>query len=302
MMATGEIDYEQFIEHRRLVGALDRLLQHDGHGLDHELAGRSARHAAARFGAPFRRPIATARRWPIAPAFASSTWCKEDLKPSDILTKDNFHQRHRRQFGDRRLDQRADPHPRHRRAISASSSSSRNWQTYGHKVPLLVNLQPAGEYLGEDYYHAGGVPAVVNELMKQGLIRENAPTVNGKTIGENCRSRRPSRTTRSSAPFDNPLKKDAGFLVLARQSVRQRHHEDLGDLAGVPRALSQRPGASGHVRGQGRGVRRSGGLSPPDRRSVARDRRAHAAVHARRRPDRLSGRGRSRQHAAARLT
>ncbi len=55
-------------------------------------------------------------------------------------------------------------------------------------MPLLVNMQPAGEYLGEDYYHAGGVPAVVNELMKQGLIRENAPTVNGKTIGENCRA------------------------------------------------------------------------------------------------------------------
>ena len=54
-------------------------------------------------------------------------------------------------------------------------------------MPLLVNLQPAGEYLGEDYHHAGGVPAVVNELMKQGLIHEDALTVNGKTIGENCR-------------------------------------------------------------------------------------------------------------------
>src|SRR5882672_7140186 len=47
-----------------------------------------------------------------------------------------------------------------------------DWQTYGHRVPLLVNLQPAGQYLGEDYYHAGGVPAVVGELIRQGLIRE----------------------------------------------------------------------------------------------------------------------------------
>ena len=62
-----------------------------------------------------------------------------------------------------------------------------DWQTYGEDVPLLVNLQPAGEYLGEDYYHAGGVPAVVNQLMSQGLIHEDAMTVNGKTIGENCR-------------------------------------------------------------------------------------------------------------------
>ena len=54
-------------------------------------------------------------------------------------------------------------------------------------MPLLVNLQPAGEYLGEDYYHAGGVPAVVGQLIEQGLIDEGAMTVNGKTIGENCR-------------------------------------------------------------------------------------------------------------------
>ncbi|UXN72924.1 dihydroxy-acid dehydratase [Devosia sp. A8/3-2] len=74
-----------------------------------------------------------------------------------------------------------------------------DFQTYGHKVPLLVNMQPAGEYLGEDFYHAGGVPAVVHELMGRGLIHENAPTVNGKTIGENCRDST-IQTTRSSAP------------------------------------------------------------------------------------------------------
>ena len=51
--------------------------------------------------------------------------------------------------------------------MSASSLTLDDWQTYGHEIPLLVNLQPAGEYLGEDYHHAGGVPAVVNQLMKQ---------------------------------------------------------------------------------------------------------------------------------------
>ena len=59
--------------------------------------------------------------------------------------------------------------------------SLEDWQTYGYDVPLLVNLQPAGEYLGEDFHRAGGVPAVVNELMKQGLIHEDALTVNGRT-------------------------------------------------------------------------------------------------------------------------
>jgi dihydroxy-acid dehydratase len=70
-------------------------------------------------------------------------------------------------------------------------------------VPLLVNLQPAGEYLGEEYHRAGGVPAVVNELMKHGLIHEDALTVNGKTIGENCRGREVHRPRRDP-PFDKP--------------------------------------------------------------------------------------------------
>ena len=88
-----------------------------------------------------------------------------------------------------------------------------DWQKYGHDVPLLVNLQPAGEYLGEDYHRAGGVPAVVNELMKQGLIREGALTVNGRTLGENCRGREIADTA-VIRPFAQPLKPSGGFLVL----------------------------------------------------------------------------------------
>jgi dihydroxy-acid dehydratase len=88
-----------------------------------------------------------------------------------------------------------------------------DWRKYGRDVPLLVNLQPAGEYLGEDFHRAGGVPAVVNELMNHGLIRERALTANGRTIGENCRGkeivdRNVIRT------FSNPLKENAGFLVI----------------------------------------------------------------------------------------
>ncbi len=61
-----------------------------------------------------------------------------------------------------------------------------DWQKLGHQVPLLVNLQPAGEYLGEDYHRAGGVPAVVNELIKNELLpHPDALTANGKTIAEN---------------------------------------------------------------------------------------------------------------------
>src|SRR5687767_13827380 len=88
-----------------------------------------------------------------------------------------------------------------------------DWQTYGEDIPLLVNLQPAGEYLGEDYYRAGGVPAVIAELTRQGLIHEAALTVNGRTIGENYRDAT-ILDTNVIRPFDQPLIKKAGFSVL----------------------------------------------------------------------------------------
>ncbi len=89
-----------------------------------------------------------------------------------------------------------------------------DWQTHGYEVPLLVNLQPAGTYLGEDYHHAGGVPAVVNELLKRGLIREHTLTVNGRTLAENCRGSE-IIDTEVIRPIDRPLKANAGFLVLS---------------------------------------------------------------------------------------
>ena len=89
----------------------------------------------------------------------------------------------------------------------------KEWQTIGHGVPLLVNMQPAGEYLGEDFYRAGGVPAVVAELMTHGLIEENALTVNGRTLGDNCRDV-VIEDTEVIRTVTKPLKSDAGFRVL----------------------------------------------------------------------------------------
>ncbi len=88
-----------------------------------------------------------------------------------------------------------------------------DWERIGHHVPLLVNLQPAGEYLGEEYYRAGGVPAVVNELIKHGLINNKALTVNGKTLYENCQGRE-SKDRKVILPFEAPMKAEAGFLNL----------------------------------------------------------------------------------------
>jgi len=88
-----------------------------------------------------------------------------------------------------------------------------DWQQYGYEVPLLVNLQPAGEYLGEDFYRAGGVPAVVAQLMQQGLIEEGMLTANGRTLGDNCRGAR-IQDELVIRPFERPLTRAAGFLVM----------------------------------------------------------------------------------------
>jgi len=87
-----------------------------------------------------------------------------------------------------------------------------DWQNIGHDVPLLVNLQPAGEYLGEDYQHAGGVPAVVGELMAADMLpHPNAITANGQTMGDNCKDKR-SANTLVIKPVSDPLKTQAGFI------------------------------------------------------------------------------------------
>jgi dihydroxy-acid dehydratase len=136
----------------------------------------------------------------------------EDLKPSDILTREAF----LNAIVVNSAIGGSTNAPIHLAAIARHIGvelSIDDWQTHGHKVPLMVNLQPAGEYLGEDFYHAGGVPAVVGELLRQGLIHEDAMTANGKSIGENCRDAT-IEDERVIRPFANPLKEDAGFVVL----------------------------------------------------------------------------------------
>ncbi|KKB78060.1 dihydroxy-acid dehydratase [Devosia soli] len=211
MMAAGEIDYPQFIElvassapstgYCNTMGTATTM-NSLAESLGMQLPGSAA------IPAPYRDRQEMAYRT----GKRIVDMVHEDLKPSDILTKDNFINT----IVVNSAIGGSTNAPIHIQAIAKHIGVElelQDFQTYGHKVPLLVNLQPAGEYLGEDYYHAGGVPAVVNELMKQGLIRENAPTVNGKSIGENCRNT-PIQDEKVIRPFDQPLKTDAGFLVL----------------------------------------------------------------------------------------
>ena len=138
---------------------------------------------------------------------------REDLKPSDILTRDAF----LNAIVVNSAIGGSTNAPIHLAAIARHMGVDlkvKDWQEYGHRVPLLVNLQPAGEYLGEDFYRAGGVPAVVNQLVQARLLRPDARTANGRTLGENCAGAAIENDA-VIRPFDRPLKKDAGFLVLS---------------------------------------------------------------------------------------
>ncbi|WP_447728111.1 IlvD/Edd family dehydratase [Sphingomonas koreensis] len=137
---------------------------------------------------------------------------RQDVKPSDILTRDAF----LNAIVVNSAIGGSTNAPIHLNAIARHMGVGLridDWQSAGHDVPLLVNLQPAGEYLGEDYYRAGGVPAVVAQLIRRGLIRQDACTVNGLTIGENC-AKAQIEDERVIRPIDNPIREQAGFIVL----------------------------------------------------------------------------------------
>jgi dihydroxy-acid dehydratase len=137
----------------------------------------------------------------------------EDLKPSDIMTRQAFENA----IVVNSAIGGSTNAPIHLNAIARHLGvplDNDDWQKVGLKIPLIVNLQPSGEYLGEDYHHAGGVPAVVAELMKAGLLpHPNAMTVNGKTMGDNC-SAAINENPDVIRTVAEPLKANAGFINL----------------------------------------------------------------------------------------
>jgi dihydroxy-acid dehydratase len=136
----------------------------------------------------------------------------EDLKPSDILT--------RRAFENAIVAASAiggsTNAPIHINAIARHVGiklTMEDWETIGLDVPLLVDMQPAGQYLGEEYYRAGGLPTVMNELIKAGRIHADALSVNGRTMGENVSRAKPADGD-IIRPYEKPIKEHAGFKVL----------------------------------------------------------------------------------------
>ena len=212
MMAAGEIGYEEFIDlvatSAPSVGYCNTMGTATTMNSLAEALGMSLPGSAA-IPAPYReRPqvaYLTGKR--------IVDMVHEDLKPSDILTRQAFENA----IVVNSAIGGSTNAPIHLTALARHAGVDlplQTWEEVGHKTPLLVNLQPAGKYLGEDFHQAGGVPAVVAELMRRGQIHEDALTVNGRTIGDNCREAKVVLPD-VIRDFDTALVKDAGFLVLS---------------------------------------------------------------------------------------
>jgi len=210
-LAAGEINYDEFMEivasSAPSVGHCNTMGTASTMNSLAEALGMTLPGCAA-IPAPYRERGQIAYETGVRAV--QMVW--EDLKPSDIMTREAFENAI---IVNSAIGGSTNA-PIHINAIARHIGVDlkvEDWQKIGHKVPLLVNLQPAGKYLGEEFHRAGGVPAVINELMKKKLIREGALTANGKPMGENC-----ADTTVIDKdvifPINKPLKKDAGFLVL----------------------------------------------------------------------------------------
>jgi dihydroxy-acid dehydratase len=138
----------------------------------------------------------------------------EDLRPSDIMTREAFENA----IVVNSAIGGSTNAPIHLNGIAKHLGlglTNDDWQRIGHDIPLLVNLQPAGTYLGEDYHRAGGVPAVIGELLAADLLpHPEAVTANGRSIGQNCATWR-SRNGDVIKPVAEPLMQSAGFINLS---------------------------------------------------------------------------------------
>jgi dihydroxy-acid dehydratase len=137
----------------------------------------------------------------------------EDLKPTDILTRQAFENA----IVACSAIGGSTNAPVHINAIARHVGvrlTIEDWERFGYDVPLLVDMQPAGKYLGEEYYRAGGLPAVMHELLKAERIHGDANTINGKTMAQNV-TRTKAQNIDVIRPYERPMMKQAGFKVLS---------------------------------------------------------------------------------------
>jgi dihydroxy-acid dehydratase len=137
----------------------------------------------------------------------------EDLKPADILTRQAFENA----IVACSAIGGSTNAPIHVNAIARHVGvrlTIEDWERFGYDVPLLVDMQPAGKYLGEEYYRAGGLPAVLHELLRAERIHGDVLTINGKTMAENVLGTK-AQNIDVIRPYDTPMLKQAGFKVLS---------------------------------------------------------------------------------------
>jgi dihydroxy-acid dehydratase len=211
MMAAGELDADGFIElvasSAPSTGFCNTMGTASTMNSLTEVLGMSLPGSAA-IPAPYRDRQEAAYRTGLRIV----DMVAEDLRPSKILTREAFLNA---VVVNSALGGSSNA-PIHLVALARHMGVAHDltdWERFGRRVPLLVNLQPAGEYLGEDFYRAGGVPAVVAELIKAGLIREGALTANGASLGDNCRGAK-ILDPEVIRTVEAPLKDEAGFIVL----------------------------------------------------------------------------------------
>lgn len=212
LMAEGKIDYDEFMSrvcasapslgHCNTMGTASTM-NAMAEALGMSLPGCSA------IPAPFRERMAMA--YETGKRIVGMVY--EDLKPSDVLTREAFENA----IVVNSAIGGSTNAPPHLQAIARHAGvplNVKDWQKVGFDVPLLLNMQPAGEYLGESFFRAGGVPAVMGELRKAGRIHDGVMTVAGKTMAQTLEGWE-SRDQDVIKPAAAPMRENAGFLVLS---------------------------------------------------------------------------------------
>ena len=212
LLAAGEIDYEEFMSrvcssapslgHCNTMGTASTM-NAMAEALGMSLTGNSA------IPAPFRERMTMA----YETGKRIVQMVHEDLKPSDIMTRKAFENAIvvNAAIGG---STNAPPHLQAVARHIGVELNVRDWEKIGYDVPLMLNMQPAGEYLGESFFRAGGVPAVMGELQKAGRIHEDVITATGKSMGQNLEGQ-VSRDHSVITTYEKPLRKNAGFKVLS---------------------------------------------------------------------------------------
>lgn len=209
LLAAGEINHEQYIEiiasSAPSVGHCNTMGTASTMNALAEAIGMSLPGGAA-IPAPHRERAENA--YLTGKRIVEMVW--EDLRPSKIMTKAAFEN----MIAVNSAIGGSTNAPIHFNAIAKHLGvklDNDDWERVGYNVPLIVNMQPAGEYLGEDFHHAGGVPGVVSRLIKGGVINKVAKTVNGKTLYKNCEKFK-VLDENVIWPIKKPMKHQAGFL------------------------------------------------------------------------------------------